>query len=72
MIDALCFKKPVIQVKFQNEIHTIPFEKYDTVLTSTISSLFDNIFTILNDDKLRNLGFKPEISFDEGLKSLCS
>ena len=54
MIDALCFKKPVIQVKFQTEIHPIPFEKYDTVLTSTISSLSDNIFTILNDDKLRN------------------
>ena len=26
----------------------------------------------VNGDKLRNLGFKPEISFDEGLKSLCS
>ena len=54
MIDALCFKKPVIQVKFQTEIHPIPFEKYESVLTSTINSLYDNIVTILNDDKLRN------------------
>ncbi len=25
----------------------------------------------VNADKLRNLGFKPQISFDDGLKSLC-
>ena len=26
----------------------------------------------VNGDKLKALGFEPEISFDEGLKSLCS
>jgi len=25
----------------------------------------------VNVDKLKGLGFKPEISFDEGLKNLC-
>ena len=26
----------------------------------------------VNADKLKDLGFEPQISFDEGLKSLCS
>ena len=32
----------------------------------------DDLKDFSKDNKLKALGFEPEISFDEGLKSLCS
>jgi len=54
MLDALCFKKPVVQVKFKNEIHPIPFEKYNAVLTTTVDNLKNTVDLALNDSKTKD------------------
>lgn len=53
MIDALCFDKPVIQVKFKDEIHPIPFEQYGAVLTTKVDTLPSKILSILNDSEIK-------------------
>lgn len=54
MIDALCFDKPVIQVKFQNQSHTIPFEEYNAVIGCSLSEITKNIINSLDDDQILN------------------
>lgn len=51
MIDALCFKKPVIEVKFRDQKHPIPFEEYGAVVTARLDSLSSNIISISNESK---------------------
>tara|TARA_B110000495_G_C22370927_1_gene241181 strand:+ start:93 stop:482 length:390 start_codon:yes stop_codon:yes gene_type:complete len=54
MTDALSFKKPVVRITFDNIEHTVPYEKYDVVLTSNIENLQFNIKKILNDKNILN------------------
>lgn len=49
MTDALCFKKPVIRVTFDNVAHTVPYEKFNVVLTSNLNELSTNIKNIFSD-----------------------
>ena len=48
MLDALCFQKPVIRVKFGNEKHHI-FDNTNAIITSKLDSLSKHIDIILND-----------------------
>ena len=52
MTDALCFEKPVIRITFDNIKHTVPYEKFNVVLTSNIDNLQLNIEKIINDKNL--------------------
>jgi len=54
MTDALSFEKPVIRLTFDNIEHTVPYEKYNVVLTSNIENLHFNIKKILNDKNMIN------------------
>ena len=53
MIDALCFRKNVIQVVFDNVKWPIPVEEYGVVLPSELSQLSKNIISIFKDKNLR-------------------
>lgn len=53
MMDALCFKKPVIQVKFKDETHPIPFEKYGAILTTKVNNLSSAIISILENSSIK-------------------
>jgi len=48
MLDALCFQKPVIRVKFGNEKHHI-FDNTNAIITSTLDFLSKHIDMILNN-----------------------
>lgn len=63
MLDAICFEKPVIQVKFKNETHPIPFEKYGVVLTSSTNNLHNSILQIFSNDEIKNDLHKNRIDF---------
>lgn len=52
MLDALCFNKPVIRVKFGNEfISTIDSSK--VIQSTELSTLSENILNVLSDDNIR-------------------
>jgi len=53
MLDALCFKKPVIKVNFGNAYST-PLDGYGVVINSELDDLQKNIQMIVTDDKIRN------------------
>jgi len=52
IIDSLCYKKPVIQVMFDNVESPIPFDKFNVVLSSKLDDLTINIQKLLNDSTL--------------------
>ncbi len=53
IIDSLCLKKPVIQVKFDNlEIH-MPHDKFGAVVLSDLENLYENIGKILSNQTMR-------------------
>lgn len=56
MIDALCFQKPVIQVKFKDEVHPIPFEEYKTIITCKVNELSSKINTYFSGAMQNELG----------------
>ena len=45
MIDSLCFQKPVIRVKFDNDKHPI-FDLCSAIISSDLPSLKNNILKI--------------------------
>jgi len=52
MLDALCFNKPVIRVKFGNEfVSTI--DSYKVIQSTELSTLSENILNVLSDDNTR-------------------
>ena len=55
MIDALCFQKPVIRVKFSNEKNPL-FDSNNVIVNSNLISLHENINSILlsNNEKIKN------------------
>ncbi|MCV0430374.1 CDP-glycerol glycerophosphotransferase family protein [Nitrosopumilus sp.] len=52
MTDALCFEKPVIRVTFDNIKHTVPYEKFNVVLSSNLNELSNNVKRILSDQSI--------------------
>lgn len=52
VIDALCMKKPVIQVKFDDEESPIPLEKYDVVIQTKLKQLHEKINDLLSKPEL--------------------
>jgi UDP-N-acetylglucosamine 2-epimerase len=55
MTDALCFEKPVIRVTFDDIEHTVPYEKFNVVLSSNLDNLKLNIHKIIDDKNLLNM-----------------
>ena len=55
MIDALCFQKPVIKVKFGNEKNPL-FDTNDVIVNSNLISLSKNINSIFSNsnEKIKN------------------
>ena len=51
-MDALCLKKPVIQVKFAGSKVQIPFDEYDAVFQSSLENLEHIITKLLHDKSL--------------------
>ena len=52
MTDALCFKKPVIRVTFDNIKHTVPYEKFNVILSSNLDDLPNNIEKIFSNQTI--------------------
>ena len=53
MIDALCFDKPVIKIKFENEKNSI-FDLTDVVIETKLEELSNVIYKILSDNDYHN------------------
>jgi len=53
MMDALCLKKPVIRVTFDNIQHIIPYDEYGVVVSCELNELSKEIENILSNKKLR-------------------
>jgi hypothetical protein len=53
MIDALCFKKNVIQVVIDNVKWPVPIEEYEVALLSNLDELSNNIIKISSDKNLQ-------------------
>ncbi len=54
MEDALCFNKPIIRVKFNDEKPIIPYDDYNVILSSSLENLKNNINKLFKDDLFRN------------------
>jgi len=52
--DALCLKKPVIQVKFENVKFDSPFDNFDAVYVSKLNDLPQSIKKVLTDENIKN------------------
>lgn len=53
MMDAICLKKPVIRVIFENVEHTVPYDEYEVVISCELRNLSATINNIVSDEKLR-------------------
>ena len=54
MLDALCFNKPIIRVKFNDEEPILPYDDYSVILSSSLENLKSNINKLFEDDSFRN------------------
>jgi len=54
MTDALCLKKPVIRVTFDNIAHIIPYDKFEVVVSCELQNLIKEIKNIITDKSLRD------------------
>ena len=54
MLDALCFNKPIIRVKFNDEEPILPYDDYNVILSSSLENLKSNINKLFEDDSFRN------------------
>jgi len=52
MMDAICLKKPVIRVTFENVSHVVPYDEFGVVISTKLNELTTNIEEIFNDRKL--------------------
>ena len=57
MIDSLCFEKPVIRLKFQDDFNPI-FDPSSAILTSDLDSLTTNILKIIESEDSKNFILK--------------
>ena len=53
MIDALCFGKPVVQVRFDKIDYKMPFDNLDVIMPKNLEDLSEGILEILNNEELR-------------------
>jgi hypothetical protein len=70
MEDSLCFNKPVIRVKFNDEKLTIPYDDYNVLLSSSLENLKSNIHKLFEDDSFRNELIKNLDSFTKHLYNI--
>ena len=63
IIDAICLKKPVVEVKFDNAESPIPLEKLGVVISSNLDCISEKIHEILQNDKIRNNLLKNRDTF---------
>ena len=61
--DALCLKKPVIQVKFENIKFDAPFDNFGAVYVTNINELSQSIEKVLNSQEIKNQLLKNSESF---------
>jgi len=52
MMDAICLKKPVIRVTFENVAHVVPYDEFGVVVSIELNDLTNSIEEIFNDRKL--------------------
>jgi len=83
IVDALCFNKSVIRVKFNDEKSLIPYDDFDVLLASNLENLKTNVDKLFEDASFRNKLFKnldlfkkflynipePKINFTDLLKN---
>ena len=56
MTDALCLEKPVIRVKFDDVEHTVPYDKFEVIISTDLDGMVPKIHQILdNEDQRKNL-----------------
>jgi len=53
MFDSLCFNKPVIRIKFQNEEPHV-LDESNAIITSDLNNMYQNILKILNNPELKS------------------
>lgn len=54
ILDALCFDKLVLRVKFENQPYSIPLENYNFVIECDLPDLYNNILNLLKNDFTMN------------------
>jgi len=54
IFDSMCFKKPVIQVKFEGASYSLPFNDSNIGVQSSLHSLSNKIIEILQNNSLQN------------------
>lgn len=70
IMDALCFMKPVIRVKFDNIDHPIPYAEYGVILETELNNLFSNINELINKKGLKEKLQKNCLEFIKGQYNL--
>ena len=70
IIDSLCFKKPVIEVQFENIGSPIPFDKWGVVLSVKVSDISKKISEILNNEEIKNNIIKNSQRFLKNLYNI--
>ena len=64
IMDAICLKKPVIEVKWDYvEDRFLRFDKAGVVITSKLNQLLENIHKILDNEETKNILLKNRIEF---------
>jgi len=63
MLDSLCFKKPVIRVKFSDEEPIIPYDKFSVIVTTELNKLSEKINNILQNPEIKDNLFRNLESF---------
>lgn len=54
IMDALCLKKPVIRVNFDNVKHIVPYDEFEVVVSCELCNLSQEIKNIISNKKLRD------------------
>jgi len=63
IIDSMCLKKPVIQIIFENDDFTMPWDNFDAVQKTKLDDLKINIEKILKDENIRSNLLLKEANF---------
>jgi hypothetical protein len=63
MMDALCLKKPVIRVIFDQQNHGIPYDEFDVIVSCHLKNLSSEIKNILTNNKLQQKLLKNRDTF---------
>jgi len=53
MTDAICFKKPVIRVMFDNIEHVVPYDKFEVVISCDLGDVSNEIKNVITNKKIQ-------------------